>query len=274
MSCKRDRARPCRGLLNALETNTSSIPASRTRFARLAAALLIVAHAAYGCDNGLAECTLDSDCDQGQACEVSACVPECGGDGDCLDGEVCVQGLTTEQRVCRDDMMSSTNPDVRSRFALIRDMTEDDGCADGLPGSDIAFVLLEDQTGNVQGWGRAVSADIQAEGNDFSAVDHVDGTRPEAGADSCPDVTQDNLVSLGCGGWIAVEFVNAEQEPVEAKSGEHWLRVGEYGAQCDDGDELDKYEVLLCPDAATEQELPERCTIPLGVGTGERAFGF
>jgi hypothetical protein len=50
------------------------------------------------------------------------------------------------------------------------------------------------------------------------------------------------------------------------------LRVGEFGAQCDGGDDLDRYEVLLCPNIASADSLPDGCTVSVGVGQAERAF--
>lgn len=228
---------------------------------------------AHGCGAGIAECTLDGDCDQGQACEVSECVPVCGSDADCGSAEVCLPGLTTERRVCQvTDDQDTVN--VESRYALVRDSTDGAGCETTDPGSDLAFVVLEDLDGDVAGWGRAVKAGLGEEANDFSSYDHLDGDRPDWGADSCPEFRDSTIVSLGCGGYVAIEFVDENGEDVQARSGVQQIRLGEHGAQCDDGDDLDRYEVLLCPGAEQPDDVPEMCAVSVGVGQGERVFAF
>lgn len=221
------------------------------------------------CQTGLAECTVDADCDQGKACEVAECVPVCATNGDCADDEVCVKGLTTERRVCSEQDAIMGDP-LRSTFVLVRDRTDDDGCLPPQPGADLAFVLVESLDGEIVGWGRVVEDALDTDQNSFASWAHLDGTRPENGADSCPPFDDQHVVALGCGGALALDFVDADLQQVELRGGQHRLRVGELGEQC--GEVLvDRYEVLLCPDASRD-ELPLGCSVSIGVGQGERAF--
>ncbi len=223
-----------------------------------------------GCGAGIAECTLDADCDQGMACEVSQCVQVCSSDANCDDDEACLRGLTTETRVCRVDSGADAAA-VRSVFAVVRDASSGEACMTRHPGADLSFVVLETPDGEVVGWARAIKSGVITEDNDFSTVAHMDGDRPQWGADSCPDFELDHVVALGCSGFLAVEFLDAEQAQVGARSGEHRLRVGEYGAQCG-GSDSDRYEVLLCPGIENMDDIPDGCTVSVGVGQGERAF--
>ena len=233
-------------------------------------AAIIAMMPAQGCGAGIAECTLDADCDQGLACELSECVPVCTSDADCRTDEACLRGLTTERRVCQvDDGAQGTG--VRSAFAVVRDVTEGEGCATEHPGADISFVLLEDVDGEVVAWGRVVQTEITTQ-SEYSTSAHIDGDRPEWGADSCPEFLPDHVIALGCAGSITLEFVDEMMAQVGAKSGEHRLRVGEFGGQCQDGDDADRYEVLLCPGGENVDDLPQGCTVSVGVGQGERAF--
>lgn len=243
----------------------------------LGAAVVATMLPAHGCGAGVAECTLDADCDQGLACELSECLAQCSSETDCSEDEVCLRGLTTERRICKlDEGGQVTN--VRTRYAVILDASEPAGCDAPDPGADIAFVLLEDLDGEVVGWGRVVRGDAgpanDGQLNEFQTWAHLDGTRPEAGADSCAPFEADHVVALGCPGFIAVEFLDPEQSQVDARSGEHRLRVGESGEQCEGGTNLDRYQVLLCPGVENMDELPDRCTVSVGIGQGERAFDF
>lgn len=224
-----------------------------------------------GCGAGVAECTIDADCDQGFACELSECVLQCNSDDECAEDEVCLRGLTTQRRVCGiDDGNSSSG--IETSYALIRDTTEGDGCATGEPGADIAFVLIEDLDGGIVAWGRVLDGELGEEESDYTSWAHLNGARPADGADSCPALDENSVVALGCSGYLVVEFVDTNGAPVTARSGEHLLRVGEYGAQCDGGTDSDRYEVLSCPGVENMDDLPQSCTVSVGVGTGERAF--
>jgi hypothetical protein len=184
-----------------------------------------------------------------------------------------LQGLTTERRICQADPMTNESNPTRARFALLRDQTDGDGCQNDEQGADIAFALLEDDGGSPVAWARVVHADV-AESGAYSAYDHMDGDAPEWSADSCPDFDDANIVSLGCGGSIGLEFVDDDGATVEMQTGRQKLRVGEFGAQCEEDPAEDVYEVFLCPGAQNPDELPDACTLSVGSGRGERAFEF
>ena len=227
---------------------------------------------APGCSTQLAECSFDSDCDQGQACEASNCVMVCGTDADCVDGEVCLEGSTTPSQICG----VPEDPEdravlVETTIALIRDASVD-GCEGGAPGADIAFVLLEDASGEIEAWGDIVAAQVGDEGNGFAQTAHIDGRAPEWGADSCPELRDESVVSLGCGGSIAVRFADENGNDVSLQRGAHRIRVGERGAQCEDF-AADTYDLFLCPGATFGDDVPEACGVEVGAqGAGERVF--
>lgn len=184
-----------------------------------------------------------------------------------------MQGLTTQRRICQSEAMTNASTPTRASFALIRDLTEGDGCQSDEPGADLAFVLLEDGEGSPLAWANVVQEDV-ADGGAYANYDHLDGDAPPWGADSCPEFDDANIVSLGCEGSVAVEFLDADGERLDVESGEQKLRVGEFGAQCEQGQDEDAYEVFLCPGAQNPDDLPGACTLSVGVGQGERAFEF
>ncbi len=237
----------------------------RKRFAMA----MTVGIALSGCGAPVAECALDSDCDQSQACEASACVPVCVTAEDCLQGEVCLQGTTTQLDVCQGEMEAGRGEPLGATLVMVRDTSEAD-CDATAPGADLAFVLLEDSNGAVVGWGEVVASSIEGESNERMSISHIAGMPPAAGADSCPEPSDESLVALGCGGYAAIRFLDGERV-VELRSDVHTIRVGERGAQCDDEAE-DNYDVFLCPNAASGDDVPDLCNAPVGSGSGERAF--
>lgn len=240
----------------------------RDRFAGLLAVLAIIGSS---CGVPVAECSLDADCTQGQACDQSACVAICETDDQCLDSEECRTGLTTSARTCQAASSGDGTDVVSSRFVLIRDVTEGVGCQTADPGSDLAFVALEALDGEVLAWGSVVHAELVLQGNDFASWDHIDGQPPSYGGDSCPDFDPGNVVALGCGGAIVVEFPQGGGA-TDLVSGQGQVRVAEYGGQCDGGTADDAYEVMLCPGQSDPTDA--NCTVRLGEGQGEKVFGI
>lgn len=232
---------------------------------------VFVAAALSACTGGNAECTLDADCDQGMACELSECVAVCVTDAECGDEEACVKGLTTQRRICAPANTTS----VRTDFVVIRDRSTDASCQAPAPGTQLAFVLAEDADGELLAWGRVVRDDVATTDNDWADVSRLDGARPTYGADSC---AQDEILALGCGGAVALQFFAADgaspDPPLELRSGEHKLRIGASGMQCDGGRDTDRYEVFLCPEVKNVDDVPLLCTLSVGIGHGERAFDF
>lgn len=97
------------------------------------------------CESSSAECTLDADCDQGLACEMSACVPICIAAADCAVDEVCMRGVTTQRQVCS----LPVGDVVRSTYAVLRDDSSGASCDGPAPGTQLAFVLVEDAAGEI-----------------------------------------------------------------------------------------------------------------------------
>lgn len=146
-------------------------------------------------------------------------------------------------------------------YILIHDFT-DSGCdLPTDPGSDIMYVELsepisEESTGNISydhlEWGTAVNAQFGAQ-SFYSNLEIIDGTPPQLDADGCPNYPQDirfsgeTVVSLGCGGYMLVEFDAALVDDM-------LLTVGEYAPYCNSDKTgsftgSDQYDVFLCPAA-------------------------
>lgn len=237
---------------------------------RFAGVCVIAGTVPTGCGAPVAECALDSDCDQGQACERSQCVSVCGTDAECLPGEVCLKGTTTDLRICQSEAAATSDGDpVDVHAVLVQDASET--CDSMQPGADIAFVLLEDHAGAVVGWGAVIDGSTAGAANLYGSWDHIDGDRPDAGADSCPPWAAESVVSLGCDGFVVVEFRDSAGAVIAIDAGSHRLRVGELGAQCEDVED-DAYDVFLCTEPTSAEDVATACSVPVGTGNGERSF--
>ncbi len=242
----------------------------------LAAALVSTAgfglFVACGGNNGPADCLVDGDCGDGQACELQVCVDTCEADTDCLEGEVCEVGENTELSVCKaaanngetnNGENNGTNngttvPPTLYYVALVEDQSSgDEACANASnadPGSDIYGALLEDTTGAVLGFGNAVWAEEPAtDANDNQDLSILDGA-PDTSKDCPGDFSSDTVYSTGCGGQLFFEFLDADGIPVplDATAGQQ-IRVLEYGVQCG-GSDADEYRVAVCTDTAGAKE--------------------
>ena len=151
--------------------------------------------------------------------------------------------------------------------------TGDDMCSTMDPGSDLMWVYLSDDVGNVVAWGTAFFDDIGADANACTSLDHLDGTEPFTGAadGQCPEFGSDSVVAMG-GGTITFGFFDDTNTSIDLTD-DLTVVVGEFGTQCPTGTENDSYEVYLC----TEPFGPEvgdnsSCTELLGEGSGEAAF--
>lgn len=233
-------------------------------------AALLVGGAGFGlfvaCGTSSDECTLDGDCPDGQACEAQICVDICESDADCLEGQVCEEGVNTTSLVCKDGGATNngatnngatnngtTNNGVATVYyvaQIVDNSAGDDACSISDPGSDIFGVALESTAGDNLGWAEITWEELNADGNDYTDTSILDGSAPGLDADDCPsDFAADSVVALGCGGWIAVEFKDADGNPVplDATAGQQ-IRVYEYGGQCGTGTVVDEYDVYICED--------------------------
>ena len=126
----------------------------------------------------------------------------------------------------------------------------DEACGVTDPGSDIAGVELQSETGDSLGWGEIVWDELGPEANDYADTGIIDGQPADVGADDCPsDFNDTTVVALGCGGWILVEFKDSAGQPVglDATAGQQ-IRVYEYGGVCSTGSTDDTYDVSICTD--------------------------
>lgn len=161
---------------------------------------------------------------------------------------------------------STNNDEERSLsnyLVLIADVTIGDLCDAVDPGSDIVFVALEDGRGRTLAYGRlAYDATIE---NEYNLGFNLDGNPPWA-IGGCPEFSEENLTSLGCGGAIGLVFENRTRLTADMK-----IRVSEFGSQCTGGPKDDRFEVFLCTDKneVVEDRVYTSCTIALGNGSGE-----
>ncbi len=157
-------------------------------------------------------------------------------------------------------------------YVLIDDTTMDCMTGPGTdPGSDIMYAELIDDEGTTLGWGNNVRYISGAEpnGNDYIDASIIDGTAPvpliDDGSedDGCPAggdrFSPSTVVSLGCGGAMIVEFLNAGLGNIELMSMQNVL-IGEYAPVCNQtsGGSVtgtDSYVVYLCP-RTTAGEIP------------------
>ncbi len=144
------------------------------------------------------------------------------------------------------------------------------------PGADIFAVSLETESGEPIAWGRIVYGDaIIGEENDFGSSAMLDGSPLQLEPDrNCPDPLEDgNMLSLGCGGWIAVEFVDETGATVDLTvASRNRIRVYEAGNQCEVDSSSDRYDLAVCTNPMTVIEGdPGSCGILLLQGvSGEQ----
>jgi len=144
--------------------------------------------------------------------------------------------------------------------------------ATGDPGSDIVYVSLEADTGDYLGFGMLAYDGIDSTDNGYDLGSNLDGTQPDF-ADVCPEFLETNVTALGCGGIIAVRFLDTAGDPVAIEDNMQ-IRVFEFGQQCPSGSDADDYSVSLCTDAdavINDSNLAS-CTVSVGAGSGESVF--
>ena len=181
--------------------------------------------------------------------------------------QFCQDQLNAQDAFC--DSTTSTCVDgstLRPTVLQIRDESSGEACTSVAmnnqrdPGSDIVFAELRDGTGQTLGYARYLGDAIRIEDNDFVGLPSwfENGSSPSLLGDDCPAegadgyLSDDTVVTLGCGGALFVQFVDADGAPLPLRTG-YQVVVSEYGPRCsqtgatDDG--ADRYAVGLCTDA-------------------------
>jgi hypothetical protein len=258
-------------------------------------------------------CLLDTDCVAPDVCEGEVCVLTCTTDEDCLEGEVCGARQNGTGTVCVVDTSGNANTgtgcaddadpngfceaqlgagafcDTTTNMCVggannvtdpvfvvqVQDVTTASEACDGVsdPGSDIQGIELQDDQGNSLGWGSIVNEAVALDGNEETNFDILDGTPPALDADGCVDSFSGNVLSLGCTGWVAVEFLDDGGSPVALAAGQT-VFVYEYGGVCSTGTTDDEWTVSTCSDTAGISGGDDSsCTNVLGTGAGVGSVG-
>lgn len=260
-----------------------------------------------GTNNVFTFCVLDVDCVAGEVCENEVCTPTCETDEDCGAGEFCETRINGPGMYCEfgepannvltpgcvnqdspdeycESMLGSgatcdtaTDECVQPEPAIfavqIADVTTaTSACDTSSPGSDIYAVELRDDQGNTLGWGSLVAENVIITGNLELAFESLDGIAPTLDGDGCVDRLSGNVLSLGCTGSIAVDFLDAAANPVPLETGQT-VTVYEYGATCSADTTTDEFTVFTCSNiAAVRDGDTSDCTNRIGTGTGIQTF--
>lgn len=248
-------------------------------------------------DATVSECRAPANCSE--AAEPDAfCTAELGEEGTCdtsvSETPTCaVAGPTGDERRYIQILDSSPEGSCDSTTGSIDNNSD--------AGSDIMYVQLLDDQGQVIGYGKGVdyvqgtNSTTDGDGNTVEiGYDQWEtvftGDAPDLDADQCPlenpagsgdEFRVDSVVSLGCTGYLVVEFTDAADIanillPAEGNQ----IDVGEFGPYCTNagGSEgSDTYDVYLCetPVGADPSTInfDTDCLIELGTGAqGQTAF--
>jgi hypothetical protein len=209
------------------------------------------------------ECTRDEDCAAGEVCDATnTCVVEqldCTSAAECSGDEICVDG------VC---VLNSTEY-LYARIMDVTDPANTSMCQDvGDPGSDIFAIELRKQGQSY--WAVWVNdGNIVSAGNDYdSPIGIIEGNEPYwSGA--CPDSFDGNVVSLGCGGSMLVEFVDDNFQSQLIEQGDD-IVVYEWGERCQasTGGEQDQWYLSICESSSDTYNGECAGSTDLGAGTG------
>jgi hypothetical protein len=161
-----------------------------------------------------------------------------------------------------------TPPEDAVFYAQIFDVSDSQlSCETSDPGSDIQGIELQDAQGNTLGWGNLVWDGVEVVDNEQYNLGIIDGAPADLNLDGCGDSFPGNVLSLGCFGWIAVEFLDDNGLPTPIETG-HSIVTYEYGAQCVTGGASDEYSVALCDDPRVTNGDDSSCTNFLGTASG------
>ncbi len=227
--------------------------------------------------NNLEQCLLDTDCNTGEVCEGELCQVSCITAAECGVGEICVPRQDGAGAYCVVGMSgNNANPNnvnnvnnannVDATFIVqISDTTATD-CDSSDPGADLVYVSLEENDGSILGFGSLIDDGTVGDNNEFNLGINLDGTAPNS-LNICPDFSAETVMSLGCGGFVTLEFLDDTGSRVGAVSGQQ-IHVFEFGSQCSTGSTADEYDIYLCTDPSNT---PGSCTVNIGGGSGEIA---
>ncbi len=204
------------------------------------------------CQSNSDYCDDDEACETGQVCVSNSCIDredECTEDGDCNGvNEVCEpESVQDPTLVCKD------RGTVYHWIQIQDTSTGFDACEQTDPGSDLMGARLVDNTGQTLGWASAGNesyGDSGFEINIYDSSERLDGTAHGFEGRECPDPgsrlseLMPPPMSLGCGGWVLLEFLDAQGEQLDILPGMS-IEVLEYGSSCG-GSMADAYEIYLC----------------------------
>jgi hypothetical protein len=247
-------------------------------------------------DATVSECRAPANCSEA-ADPAAYCTAELGEDGTCdtsvPETPACTAADLGNERRYVQILDSSPEGSCDSTTGSIDDNSD--------AGSDIMYVQLLDDQGQVLGYGKGVDyvqgTNATTDGNGDPVAIGYDqwetvftGDAPDLDADQCPlenpagsgdEFRQDSVVSLGCTGYLVVEFADlADITNILTLAEGQQVDVGEFGPYCTTagGSEgSDTYDVYLCDtpvgaDPATI-DFDTDCLIELGTGAqGQTAF--
>lgn len=248
------------------------------------------------CDNETGYCVdtclSDTDCLAGEICQTRPSAPgstdkTCQADpdsnnnsGQCQDNEDC-----NADEVCLNSVCTVTTPQNLYRYIQVLDTSSgDSSCnsttSNGLKdaGSDIFSVELLDSQSQVIGYGRTLFYEEGTGEIDTTDYGIFDGSARNVDARQCPvaeggtSFRRDSVVSLGCGGYMIMEFVGSDRQAVNIDNG-MTVVVGEYAPICNQSGGSstgsDRYTVNVCTDNdSTSNGSDSSCTTSLGGSLG------
>lgn len=245
-------------------------------------------------------CDIDGDCPTGTVCdqEIRECVPSCDTSENCAEPDVCIPRPEAAGNICKSVPCEGDGPDETCEALLgtgstcesgfcspapggtevvttiqVIDVTNDTAaCGVGDPGADMQGIELQDIDGNTLAWGTIIGNAVETTGNDEVNLDVIDGTTPNLDENGCVDSFSGNVLSLGCTGWIGVEFLDAQGGPIPLEN-DQTVVVYEFGAECSTGSSADAYTVAVCDDSEqVAAGVDDSCTNTLGTSSGIDIF--
>lgn len=210
----------------------------------------------------------------GRICQLKSCASAPDPDAHC------VQELGSPDAYCDFDGECALDVSLTGQIILLSDLgAQPEICAEQVneraaPGLDITYAMALDYDFNVLGYGRPVviKPGVGPEGNDFTRSAHLDMTGvslddidTDTGCLKGEDnFTRRKVLSLGCGGKLALEFFSQVGAPLMLTE-DTLITIGEAGPVCGGASAQDRGEVHLCRDvfAVRGREDLSTCTTKL-----------